>query len=323
MDNGSVARHKGQRARNGCYPEFEVSMRGLLIFLCLFGWSFTARAACIVTPLAVVPLTPAGGVLVLPVMVNGIAARFLLDTGAERSVVTRAAVQRLDLALDEWVATTMRGVGGVERNRNADPRSISLGGVPLQRHTLARDSSLTVATLPAIESAHPIDGLLGRDFLSRFDLALDMPALTLRLYDVRDCGGNFLPWKVPYVALPVESPMANALVVQVRLDGVALRALLDTGASSSLIAAPGMGRLGLTADPSPRQRASGLGPHSLAVTRESFGMLQVGSETRAAPSLLVAPVHLVPIVDMVLGADWLRGKRVWLSFATRQVFVAQ
>jgi hypothetical protein len=30
----------------------------------------------------------------------------------------------------------------------------------------------------------------------------------------------------------------------------------------------------------------------------------------------------VPIVDLLLGADWLAQRRVWLSFATRQVFVA-
>jgi hypothetical protein len=33
-------------------------------------------------------------------------------------------------------------------------------------------------------------------------------------------------------------------------------------------------------------------------------------------------VRVVPIVDMLLGADWLQMRRVWLSFATKQVFVA-
>jgi hypothetical protein len=30
----------------------------------------------------------------------------------------------------------------------------------------------------------------------------------------------------------------------------------------------------------------------------------------------------VPVVDMLLGADWLGARHVWLSFATRQMFVA-
>jgi hypothetical protein len=33
-------------------------------------------------------------------------------------------------------------------------------------------------------------------------------------------------------------------------------------------------------------------------------------------------VHVVPIVDMLLGADWLRTRHVWLSFTTQQMFVA-
>jgi hypothetical protein len=40
------------------------------------------------------------------------------------------------------------------------------------------------------------------------------------------------------------------------------------------------------------------------------------------PELWVAPVHLVPIVDMLLGADWLLSRRLWVSFATRQLFMA-
>jgi hypothetical protein len=52
-----------------------------------------------------------------------------------------------------------------------------------------------------------------------------------------------------------------------------------------------------------------------------FTTLRVGPLVTRDPQLWVAPVHLVPIVDLLLGADWLRSQRVWLSFATKQVFV--
>ena len=55
----------------------------------------------------------------------------------------------------------------------------------LQRRTLTHDTSLTVGTMPRSEIAgRQVDGLLGRDFLSVFDLALDVPARRLTLYDV-------------------------------------------------------------------------------------------------------------------------------------------
>jgi hypothetical protein len=280
-----------------------------------------AASRCEVAERARVPLTVIGGTILVEVMINDRPARMVLDTGAQRSVVTKDAVRRLDLALDEWVATTMRGVGGVERHRNALPRSLSLGGVALERRTRTRDTSLTVGTLPG----SGIDGLLGRDFLSLFDLDLDVSGGWVVLHGVRDCAGAFLAWTMPHARLPVSNPTDSALVIGVALDGVPLRALLDTGAGASLLTAPGMARMGLTPEilaRSPTSAISGLGPRHLSGWRHRFRVLRVGVEDITAPLLWVAPVRLTPIVDLLLGADWLAGRRVWISFATRQVFVA-
>jgi hypothetical protein len=220
-------------------------MRLLLCCLIIITWTAAARAACSVRSRATVALTVTGGPILVPLAVNGTTATFILDTGAERSLVTQAAVTRLGLTLDEWVGTTMHGVGGIERHRNADPRSLTLGGVVLQRHTLNHDTSLAVGNMPRTEAGgRTVDGLLGRDFLSVFDLAIDMPAQTLTLYDVAGCSGRFLPWPGAYSAVPVQNPMESALVAQVTLDGMPMRALIDTGASSSVVGAPGMVRLG-------------------------------------------------------------------------------
>ncbi len=285
-----------------------------------------ARAGCTVQPRTAVPLHVFGGTIAVTVTVNGIEALFILDTGAARSVVTRAATTRLNLARDEWVGTSMRGIGGVERLPNANPRSISLGGVALFRRTLTHDTSLTVGSLPRTEVAgRVIDGLLGRDFLSAFDLALDMPGKALTLYDVSGCTGRFLPWTRPYTALPVENPADTALVIRITLDGVALRALLDTGAGRTLVAAPGMARLGLNAADmaaDPTQSVSGLGPNTVTMHRHRFQSLRAGASVMEAPALWVAPVRLTPITDMLLGADFLAGRHLWISFTTRQVFVA-
>jgi hypothetical protein len=188
---------------------------------------------------------------------------------------------------------------------------MTLGGVLLQRHTLSHDASLTMGTLPRTRVGNiTIDGLLGRDFLAVFDLDLDLPRRTLTLYDVNDCGGRFLPWTGSYASVPVSNPMEYALVAQVAVDGTPLRALIDTGASSSIISQD------------PGVTVSGLGPRMVIMRRHRFQSLRVDGETVRDPELWVAPVRFTPIVDMLLGADWLVGKRVWISFATHQVFVA-
>jgi hypothetical protein len=285
-----------------------------------------AWAGCVVRTSATVPLQVLDGMLLVPAMVNDIEGTFILDTGAARSVVTREATRHLQLARDPWVATTMQGVGGVERLPNANPRSLTMGGAKLERHTISHDTSFTVGTLPRSQAGGlTVDGLLGRDFLSVFDLVVDMPNRRVTLMSVTGCAGRFLPWAEPYDAIAAENPMESALVLPVELDGVRLRTLLDTGAGATLVAARGMFRLGLTAANlrnDPGQAVNGLGPNTVVMQRHVFRALRVGTQTSAHPSFWVAPVRLVPIVDMLLGADWLAGRRVWISFATKQVFVA-
>jgi hypothetical protein len=290
-------------------------------------WSTLASANCVVQPRATVKLQIVGTVVLAPVVVNGIGGSFILDTGAAQSVVTPDAVKHFGLALDEWTATTMLGVGGIERRRNADPRSVELGGVALHRRSLAQDATLRVATLPRrMVGEGQIDGLLGRDFLSLFDIDLDFLGRTLTLYDVHGCDGRFLPWADPYLYVTVENPTESALVVPLVIDGVPLRALLDSGAGRSLVAAPGMARLKLGIDQlqgDPSAVVSGLGPHTVTMWQHKFHDLRIGSDRFANPVFLVAPIQLQPISDMLLGADWLLGRRVWISYATKQLFATK
>jgi hypothetical protein len=283
--------------------------------------------ACQVQQRAVVPLDIAGNTPLAPVTVNGIAGSFILDTGAAFTVVTPDAVARFNLTLDEWTATTMRGVGGMERTRNAVPRSIELGGVALHRRSLAKDATLRVATLSrTVVVGRRIDGLLGRDFLSSFDLDLDLPHHQLTLYDVQDCNGRFLPWPGDYLSVPVQNPTESALLVPIELDGVALHALLDSGAGLTVVAAPGMARLGLGMERlqgDPSRIVNGMGPHPVTMWLHQFGTLRLGDQTFAAPRFLVAPIELRPISDLLLGADWLLGRRVWISYATKQLFATK
>jgi predicted aspartyl protease len=280
-----------------------------------------AQAACEVQERTTVGLSTARGLILVSVEVNGTPASFVLDTGAARSAVTPAAVQRLKMTRDQWVGTTMSGLGGVNRRANADTSSFSIGGVKLVRPTLNHDTSLTVADIPSAAGPGPlIDGLLGRDYLSVFDLDLNVPARTLTLYEVRGCSGRFLPWSAQYAAMPVTTLTDEALIVPVTLDGVELRALVDTGAAASLLASPGIYRMRLEGGGDRTVQISGVGSRTTEVGQHAFQTLQIGALTVHQPQILVAPVHLTPIADMLLGADWLATRRIWISYATRQLF---
>lgn len=294
----------------------------LLLAPCL-AWS---ADACEMTRLATVPLTLADGRILVDLEVNGRGATFQLDTGAARSVVTPEAVRRLGLARDRWVGSTIGGIGGIDRRSVADTTSLTLAGIALHHRDAAGDSMLPVAVLGAPEVAgRIIDGLLGRDFLSEFDVALNVGAHTMALWRVKDCTGRFLPlmgvWSGAYDAIPAVPAYGDALVLMVRANGVVMRALPDTGANATLITAPGLVRLGLVADPS-AMSARGVGPRARPVVPLRLSSLRIGDRTALDVPVLASNLRVFPIVDMLLGADWFAAHRVWLSYATGQAFVS-
>ncbi len=291
----------------------------LLLWLVLA--ASNAQAACQLAARATVPLTPAAGLFLVPVEINGATTQFLLDTGAERSVVGLQAAERLHLARDEWVSTDITGAGGEDRRRLGRPATLSLGGVALRRHTVAADNSLVVGPIPDQIGGQPVAGLLGQDFLSAFDLDFDPANDRLALYSVTGCNGRFLPWPGRYQALPAWRPVRNILALPLHLDGAALEAELDSGASASVITLPGMLALGLAAASGP-DRVEGFGPGRLAASSRRFDKVQVGSLQIGPAVLAVAPIRTMRSLGALLGADWLGNRRVWISWATNQVFVA-
>jgi hypothetical protein len=307
-----------------CWRDRRVWLTGMLTACMVLARA--GNAACVVAMQETVPVDIVAGVPVVSVQVNDVPLPFVLDTGAQRSLVTDATVRRADLRLDEWASTTVKGVSGYERHRNADPTSLRLGGITLRRRTVAADSTLTVGPLP--ESAldgREIAGLLGADFLAGFDLDIDLPGGRVTLYRVAGCAGRFLPWETGYDMLVAGQPFRDVLIMPVELDGRMLRTEIDSGSGITLLTASGIDRMGLTpgvlaADPAGAMH--GVGRFTVGTRRHDFGTLHVGVERIDKPAIWAAPVHILPIVDMLLGADWLRQRRVWLSYAASRIFVA-
>jgi Aspartyl protease len=284
-------------------------------------------SACVVARQATLPVQMVAGVPVVSVRINDVSLPFVLDTGAQRSLITDAAVRRADVRLDEWASTTVKGISGYERHRNADPASLQLGGIALRRRTVAADQTLTVGPLPqAALAGQQIAGLLGADYLAGFDLDLDLPHRQVTLYHVAGCTGRFLPWPPGYDRIVASQPIRDILIFPVELDGRTLRTEIDSGSAVWLLTASGIDRLGLTPDVLARDPAGamhGVGRFTLGTRRHRFDILRVGTERIADPTIWAAPAHILPIVDMLLGETWLHDRRVWLSYATSQVFVAR
>ncbi|MBV9812550.1 MAG: aspartyl protease family protein [Acetobacteraceae bacterium] len=268
------------------------------------------------------PLQWDGEAWLTPVVVDGHSVPFLLDTGSERSMLFEATAARLHIQRDEWAATPTAGIGGIVDLPNADPHTLTLGGVPLQRRTLAADNTLTVG----VAGAGPADGLLGQDFLSVYDVELDFVRDVLRLYSATVClGAADLPWAGPRAAIRATRVFRDVLLVPVSVDGRPLWAMIDSGSAISVVTASGMVKLGLdeaAVASDPTRAARGIGSGGVTLRQHRFDRFQVGPIVAQNNSLWVGPIRLPGKLDMLLGADWLRGRKVWLSFATDTVFIS-
>jgi predicted aspartyl protease len=296
-------------------------MRPLIPFLLLLLSTLSGCAPpdrCALVPLADMPLDTRQNLMFVTAGISGQPVRLLVDTGAERTVLTEAAVARLGLAHDARHMTRSVGIGGSSSNWDADVPGIVLGQTrfPLD-HVAVGNFAIDHVNGPQA------DGLLGADILLAFDMDIDEAEHRLTLYRVRHCPDAAPPWHEPAVRVEGLEAWRDRALVPITLDGVAGMAVLDTGAQATAIGMPMAHRLGLSEASLATDRtimAHGAAPLPVAVRVHQFRELLVGSARIEAPTLAVVP-NDTAIGDALLGGDFLRNRRVWLSFATRRLFV--
>src|SRR5262249_26586082 len=149
-----------------------------------------------------------------------------------------------------WHGGMHRGVTSFSNSVNAIVHSFKVGGMALENRSLA-----IIPFSFAAEVRPPVAGLLGADFLFRFDLEIDLPQRKLTLY--RNPGGadGVPPCDGAAMAIPLVKSATNRLNLAVSVDGHPFRAIIDTGANASLITRPNALRAGVTAEALERDTA--------------------------------------------------------------------
>jgi predicted aspartyl protease len=297
----------------------------LLVAVCLAACASgsdgrSSTNTCQLVQVAEMPLEARGNMLFVRARIGEAPVTLLLDTGAERTLLTEAAVDRLRLPRDFQHATRTLGIGSPTATWDARlPNGIQLGGAHLPV------DSVTVGHFGMDQVAGDLaDGLLGADILLAFDIDLDLPAHRMTLYRARPaCPEEAPPWSEPYLEVTGISSRRDRFLVPFELDGVSGLAVLDTGAQVSSISENMVQRIGLAEDDMVQDRtvmAHGAAPDQVAVHIHLFHELRVGSLVMRDPALPVVPMSS-NMGDALLGADFLQGRRVWLSLSKQQVFV--
>jgi len=174
------------------------------------------------TGTATVPFQLAfGGLVFVDVTVNGTPMAFILDSGAESTVLNASRLPALGLAA---TGTFAAGAGGgdvtVGYVRHV---TYAVGGAVLH------DQIVSAIPLDALEGplGRKLDGILGYDFLSRFVVELDYKQKQLRLRDratYRHAAGTPVP-----ITIEDSTPFVDAAIELPGIAAVSGHFTLDTG----------------------------------------------------------------------------------------------
>jgi len=278
-----------------------------------------ANSACQLKLEAKLPMTESFGHYTVPVTIGGRTHPMLVDTGAEGTAILPEIADEWHLREDTSSASRLKGVGGVS--------SQHLRIIPSFKFGSAEWVDLRVAALPIVSpeqlaQASPPVGMVGANVLNRYDVEFDFPARTVSLYTASGCFGTFAPWAGDFQAYSAKKTPSSRFILKISLNGHPVRALLGTGATSSVVTiaaarAAGVDSVALSRDP----RSSGSGHDGMQVDtyQHKFDM-EIGTASFDNAPIVVADIDLKDS-DMLLGMDFMRHRRVWVSYSTGWVFM--
>ena len=249
-----------------------------------------------------VPVRLQDGFPLVTAEVGGRAVTLLLDTGSHGLLLLPDAVARLRLRPDLGQTTHMQGTGGAREVPNAVLPGLTLGGAPLP------GGSVPVTAFPvALTTEPPMAGVLGANLLRSYDVDLDVQAGRMTLLAPTGCAPD------RGTAITLQSIPGDDWALTVLANGIALLALPDTGTRITLLSNQAARRLGLDA-PVTASTARGLDGRRVPLRHLPLRSLQVGADVSHDMPVSVTDLQIAP-AEVLLGLDWFRQHRVWLSYA--------
>src|SRR5579884_2810743 len=271
-------------------------------------------------------LSPDGHLLV-PVFISGTAYPFMLDTAGGGLSITPATRDALGYTARDGITVRGYGASGMLPIKRMKFSSVFvLGKYPL-------GGLVTVIDLQGLtpEPHPPIAGIIGNGVLQNFDLELNLPAATLRLFPR---GGKARPTgAIPMTSMPFKTRVGGKIFLPVQVNGQPITALLDTGALNSVLNRAALNLIGAKPGrdrgPVKLHTFSGFDRHVVPVTPYVFRQVQLG---RLRPFSAVVYGADLPVFSdlglrdrpaMLLGLDMLRDRILFISYSAGQIYLSE
>ena len=257
------------------------------------------------------------------ISINGQNAAMFLDTGSTFNLLTRSAASRLRLAPAYHAEHYLEGIGGNLEIAAGRSREVRLGD--------AHGKDLTFATVADSAVPGDADGILGMDFLYDYDMDLDFWDGRLGLYKtIKSCATPVTAMTGQLYSVPLLDP-SHALekhvesldtVFDVTINGKIFKAVVDTGATRTLIFRDSARRAGLRdAAILARDSIHGAGERPVAGDIRISAPMSIGDLTVTGMPIVVADQTHPVDTDILLGFDFVTRVHLWISHSSHTLIM--
>jgi predicted aspartyl protease len=202
---------------------------GLLVCVGLSAAPLAVAAPdCALKKLASFDVTIDSGALLTKAQIDGKDVQVMLDTGSPYNLINKYLADELKLPRQRMQGYTVTDAAGKEISHTVRAHTIALGDFKTE----------DVPFLVAGEDEHghfSRQAVIGNMFLEGDDLELDLAHGKVSIFLPDHCPGQVVYWTHEYVPIPIKTQESGHIVLPVTLDGKTTFALLDTGASRSLV----------------------------------------------------------------------------------------
>ncbi len=293
--------------------------------IALSGVALPAAAACQLKAFPI-PVVMRGLRPIVTAKVNGQDAHFVLDSGSTINALNgklAATLKLKPLGIAE-TGTHMNVAASVDINGVSGKDT--LNGVVKADTFDFNGMAFKDVPFMATDRIGADDGLIGQAFLHSVDVEYDLAGGVVRRAKPQGCGGvNMAYWAkdgAAYSVMPLEwidkdRPHTEAAIY---VNGVRLRAALDTGASTSLISESAAARAGVnTGDAGVVPIGEGQGLDAAFKTWVgTFASIKIGDEEIKNTPMMIGRSNAG--FDVLLGADFFLSHHIYVANSQEKIY---
>jgi tetratricopeptide (TPR) repeat protein/predicted aspartyl protease len=251
----------------------------------------------------------------IDVKINHQDVRLVVDSGAFFGMISAAMAEQLKLSMGPApFGLSVRGVGGSTTPSVGTAKDFTIANVDLRNVEFLVGGS---------EAGGGASGVLGQNFLVKWNVEYDLAKGTIRLFKDTDCGRQFLAYwaaqtQQPYTVTSIDkvTPQTPHAIGHAYINGAKISVVFDSGAFQSVLSLKAAARAGVKVD-SPGVIEGGLSRgigrnmvKSYIAPFTSFKFAD-GEEIKNA-RLRIADLD-IGIADMLIGGDFFLSHRIFVA----------